>query len=109
MDVEQVLHDAAAHVEKGWVRGQLADRFGRVCALGALSEVFYGHPALCDARKFNQTYQLAIGLLAKVMREQYPLTFSDPEAVITVVNDVAVKSRKEIIACMEKAAARASE
>ncbi len=111
MDAAEVLREAAQHVEKGWCRGDLDGGFGKVCALGGINKAIWG-----DAEAFSSLeaspYRSAIQVLSQVMAEQYDVSFWAPESdedVITRVNDTRVKSRKEIVACMEKAAARLEE
>lgn len=107
MKPEEVLRQAAAEVDKGWCQGNLIDHQGHVCALGALRRVVRTAPGLGYV---DDSIRHAGQVLAEVMAEQFGLApAAEFLSLIARANDTPGRTKEEIIACMEKAAAKLEE
>jgi hypothetical protein len=110
MKTSEVLRESAKKIEKGWVRGQY-EQSGRVCSMGAIQKTIFGHADQCSRNDERDKLRAsAMGLLSEAMRAQFNKAREyDDGYTIVICNDELTKNRKEIIACFEKAAARAEE
>jgi hypothetical protein len=119
MHPAEVLEKAAVEVGKGWTEGAYADCHGNVCAYGAIARVMYGdakyftnHPELTGLEAAMEAPDLVkvTSTLRKVMAEQFATSLPDDHTswdsydLITKVNDNFAE-QKDVVACMEKAAA----
>jgi hypothetical protein len=103
--------------EKGWCKGSLQNVKGQHCAQGALGVAICG-----DSHAVYANFELESGLVADVIREQYPdinatkikssyLYFESGKPWETVVyfNNVVCKSQEEMERVLEKAAIKLDE
>jgi hypothetical protein len=109
MLASEILRKSAEKVDAGWVRHHF-EHAGRVCALGALRKVAFGHSNRAGWRNPTEgEYRKAVIALADQFKAQ-GLGLESPwinrmgENYIANVNDDCAKNRKVISSAMEKAA-----
>lgn len=101
---QEILLAAAAVIERrGWTRKTYVDYGNRVCALGGLQSVQFGHPGrLGNSNAYPMRhYQKALARFQAHLRRTYP--YPQPTDIVDW-NDYRCKSKREAVNALREAA-----